>query len=317
MVSSLTAPSPTVYATGAVIALNGGVAGGLMGTTDSSTTVVNAYWNVQTSGMSVGIGQNDSNQTVTGLTTAQLQGGASSLGSAFAGGTGGLYPYLASFYPNGVQAISGVAYQDAGVHALSSGAGSVYTVSGLVNGGAPVTATTGANGYYYLLEPAGAIAATGSSIITYSSPASGALDAAVNGARVAQATGTIGGVDIWGGYLTLSSPAATYSGAWHSAADALNGSGSIAASSELDQAVGSDTAARSMISGLGGVNLLASGNFTFDAAVSLPGNFGVSTPSGTITVADPLTVAGSNSLVLESGGAIAVNAPITSPARAM
>ncbi len=60
------------------------------------------------------------------------------------------------------------------------------------------------------------------------------------------------------------------------------------------------------------MNLIASGNFTFDEAVSLPGNFGVTTPGGTtITVAAPLTVTGSNRLALDSGGAIAVNAPIT------
>ncbi len=124
-------------------------------------------------------------------------------------------------------------------------------------------------------------------------------------------------MDIWGGWLTLPSTA-TYSAAWHSVSEALNGSGAIAASSALSQAVGSDPALTSFIGDLGGLALATSGNFTFDESASLPGNFAVITPSGTtITVADPLTVTGSNSLVLESGGAIAVNAPITVAGAAM
>ncbi len=94
--------------------------------------------------------------------------------------------------------------------------------------------------------------------------------------------------------------------------EALNGSDSNPASSEPAQAIGSDTALMSFVGGLGGLALATSGNFTFDKSVSLPGNFGVITPSGTqITVAVPLTVTGLNTLALDSGGTTVINAPIT------
>ena len=89
----------------------------------------NAYWDTQTSGQTSSAGG-------TGLTTAQLQGAtpisasyfstATNLGdgttSAFSGGANGLYPYLTSFFPSAVQAVSGVAYQDAGATPAASGA---------------------------------------------------------------------------------------------------------------------------------------------------------------------------------------------------
>ncbi len=108
-----------VYSTGAVSSAGFGDVGGLLG--EYVGTISNAYWDTQTSGTSVGVGLNTSSQTVTGLTTAQLQGGSANLGSAFAGGTGGLYPYLASFYPDGVQAISGIALPGCGSDAAGLG----------------------------------------------------------------------------------------------------------------------------------------------------------------------------------------------------
>ena len=48
--------------------------GGLIGYNSSSCPVSNSYWDIETSGQSAGIGTDYSYQTVTGQTTAQLQG---------------------------------------------------------------------------------------------------------------------------------------------------------------------------------------------------------------------------------------------------
>ncbi len=185
-----------VYATGAVIGRNGAIVGGLLGANDG--TIGSAYWDTQTSGTAVGIGEDDEGQTATGLTTAQLQGGISSLDRPSAAGRAACIHIWRASTPTGCRRSQVLRTRDAGVTPLASGANGVNLVSGLVNGGASVTATTGANGYYYLLEPAGTIAAAGSSVITYSSTANGSLDSAVDGARVVQATGTVDHVDIWG-----------------------------------------------------------------------------------------------------------------------
>ncbi|RVA90246.1 filamentous hemagglutinin N-terminal domain-containing protein [Mesorhizobium sp. M7A.F.Ca.CA.004.01.1.1] len=119
----------------------------------------------------IGGGTTGPNVNVVGLSTSSFQnGGANGLSAAFGGGTGGLYPYLKSFYPNGVQAISGIAYKDAGNTPLISGTGQPYytknpglvsVVSGGVNLG---TVSTGVNGYYYLALPAGAVS---NSVLAY------------------------------------------------------------------------------------------------------------------------------------------------------
>ncbi len=159
-------------------------------------------------------------------------------------GAGGLYPYLASFYPNGAQAISGIGYQDAGAHALSSGVGSVYTVSGLVNGGVPVTATTGANGYYYLLEPAGTIAATGSPVLVYTA----------NGASfTSAATGTVNGLDVWGGWLRETTGETTLS----------------STQGLMAQAIGANADVSSLVGGLTDIAIDASApSFAFDQSIN-------------------------------------------------
>ena len=118
------------YATGAVS--GGSNVGGLVGYNGSVICITNGYWDTDTSSITDttrGVGNVSSAPGVTGLTTAQFQDitnpGGLNLGSAFAGGaaggTGGIYPYLKSFFPNGVQAVSGFAYTDAGVNAARLG----------------------------------------------------------------------------------------------------------------------------------------------------------------------------------------------------
>jgi hypothetical protein len=140
--------------------------------------------------------------------------------SAFAGGSGGLYPYLSSFFPGGIQAVSGFAYNyKAGITMpLASGPAGAATVS-VAGGGAGVgSATTGANGYYYVLVPAGTFAAD-AGVVAFTQ-----FDATTHtpeGASFTQSTGAANtaGLDVWGkwrrdqpgsGLTTLSALDATY-----------------------------------------------------------------------------------------------------------
>jgi hypothetical protein len=113
------------YATGAV---SGGVyRGGLVGA-QIGDGISNSYYDTQTTGQSVDVG-NGANFGI-GLTTAQFQSGSANLltaSSAWAGGANGLYPYLSSFFPNGVQAVSGIAYKDAGATLAASGVNGAVT----------------------------------------------------------------------------------------------------------------------------------------------------------------------------------------------
>ncbi len=138
------------YATGAVSG-SGVKVGGLVGF--NGDTVTNGFWDIDTSGRTT----DGLDSTATGLTTAQFQsGGASALGANFAGGANGLYPYLKSFHPNGVQAISGFATTGAGAAAAGAQVG-------LYQGGSQIggAVSTGANGYYYAIVPTATLAASG------------------------------------------------------------------------------------------------------------------------------------------------------------
>ncbi|WP_170182095.1 MBG domain-containing protein [Phreatobacter stygius] len=142
------------YATGAI---RGVVAfGGLIGRNVAGGQVLDSAFDVETTGRAAGISDN-ANGWSTGmaaLTTAQLQTNGLPAGfdpAFWAGGTGGLYPYLKTFFPGGVQAVSGFAYDGTGATPLAS------TVS--VAGGGVVmgSAITGANGYYYVFGAAGTL----------------------------------------------------------------------------------------------------------------------------------------------------------------
>ena len=136
------------YATGLVTGLTdinyNGYAGGLVGDTYGSVT--NGYYDAETTGMA------DSNGGSVGLTTAELQSGTlpSGFDSTVWGTSTTLYPYLTAF---GVitpdQKISGYAYNADGTGATGASVG-VYTGGSLLTGYA---ATSGANGYYYIIVP--------------------------------------------------------------------------------------------------------------------------------------------------------------------
>ncbi|MDX8438520.1 MBG domain-containing protein [Mesorhizobium australafricanum] len=158
------------YSTGAVS--GGWNVGAFIGNNLYDGVVTGAY-DVSTSGPyntsssakpAIGGGTTGGSVNVIGLTTSSFQnGGVSGLSAAFGGGTGGLYPYLKSFYPNGAQAISGIAYKDNGGTPLLSATGQpFYTKNpGLVNvvsnGSTLGTVSTGVNGYYYLVLPNGSV----------------------------------------------------------------------------------------------------------------------------------------------------------------
>ena len=198
-----TASVSNVYSTGAVT--GGSTLGGLVGSNQGqgggTASVSNAYWDTTTSGRTT------DNGGATGLTTDQLQGLATlsggglfntqtALGSAFGGGTGGLFPYLASFFPNGAQAISGTAYSNSsGTTAVGTGTAVTILADGVLG-----SVSTGVGGYYYLAVPAGTLS-TGSAVLAYTS----------SGAVLTQATGTISGLSIDAISLLELTSAATYS----------------------------------------------------------------------------------------------------------
>ncbi|WP_442919598.1 hypothetical protein, partial [Mesorhizobium sp. M7A.F.Ca.CA.002.05.1.1] len=196
------------YSTVAVLGLLGATGvGGSVGF--SWGTVTNVYFDTTTSGTTTGVaGQGAAGVTSTGLTTAQLQGGgATSLSSAFVGGTGGLYPYLNSFYPNGIQAISGIAYKDGGITPLSSATRQPYYaknpgwVTGVSNGVDIGTVTTGVNGYYYIAVPTGWIS---DSVLAYTVRDSHPDDSsgAQNGVtfRTGLAGGNVSNLNVYGNW---------------------------------------------------------------------------------------------------------------------
>ena len=277
------------YATG-VVSGNSHV-GGLVGVNNGS--ISNGYWDTQTSGTATGLGHDTNAQTVTGLTTAQLQGTLPSGFGSSVWGTGvGLYPYFKWQYPTAPQAIGGIAYTSDGGAALSGG-----TVTALVNGNTIGSATTGANGYYYLLADPGTISGSGSAVLAYETGAN-------SGARVDMLTGTATGFDVWGSTLIAPTTATTYTAASATSLQSQN-------TALIAQAVGSNTATANLVAGLTNFGYIASGNFTINAPLTLSNGLYVQA-AGNITVNKAVTLQGATGLELNAGnGAIAINAPVS------
>ncbi|GLQ76999.1 hypothetical protein GCM10007881_05150 [Mesorhizobium huakuii] len=194
------------YSTGPASGINGGTqVGGFVGV--NFGTVANGAFDTTTSGLTNAFGSGSNPGTVTGLATSDFQNGAANgLSAAFGGGSEGLYPYLKSFYPNGVQAISGIAYKDSGVTPLSSDTRQPYYVKnpGLVtavaNGFDLGTVSTGVNGYYYIATPNGTI---GSAVLVYTvqdggPDASGAQNAVT--LRTGLSGGNVSNLNVYGNW---------------------------------------------------------------------------------------------------------------------
>jgi hypothetical protein len=156
LIGSLDGSAQNVYATGAIG--GSGTRGGLIGSMDGGS-LVNAYWDVQTSGVSTSAGG-------TGLTTAQLQ---AALPSGFSASDWGIvagksFPYLVGqFAPAATpQVISGTVYTDNG----NTPAGAGVSVGGFIDGNALAAQQTGSNGYYYFLL-AGNTLGSGADVLVY------------------------------------------------------------------------------------------------------------------------------------------------------
>ena len=280
------------YAIGAVSANGtGSVAGGLIGQ-NLGGTITNSYWDTETSGLSTSDGG-------TGQTTRQLQGSVSfSDGGAFDLTTWsaqeGLFPYLASFFPNGAMALSGTAYGDGGAVPLPGG-----TVTAAANGKSLGTVSVGANGYYYFLEPIDAIA-SGSALIAYSGTGA-RLDTSDD---ALDTNNNLSGFDIWGSTLIAPTATDTYTAAI--ASDLRTEDAAMIAT-----ALGGDATGANLVAGLTRDGYIASGDFTIDRALTLSNGLYVRS-MGSITVADALTLPGTNALTLSApNGSVNFNASVT------
>ncbi len=267
------------YATGAVIGVTS--TGGLVGL-DGTGTVSSGYWDLSTSGQGASGGG-------TGLTTAQLQSGVLPTGfdaSVWSVGPG-LYPYLTSFYPNGVQAISGFAYSNGGSTALKGA-----QVSLVSNGSSLGSAGTGADGYYYVLLPTGTVSAGTNNLLAYTTSSS---------ATLASSTGTTAetGVDLYGDSL-----AGSVTGITLTAASSNLKSGALAVA-------GSNTAAQAAINGATGLWLNTTGfGFIINTPQDVTSLLHVQTTSEPIIVTANMTVEPGAELDLLAGNNLGFSAPV-------
>ncbi len=136
------------YSTGYVA--GGAQRGGFVGYNNAGNSAIsNVYWDIQTSGQALGAAGGLSTG-ITGRTTAQLQG---SLPAGFASSIWGvgtnLYPYLQWRYSTTPHAVSGRVFSDAGSTALAGATVSAVSAGQLIG-----SASSGANGYYYVLGEA-------------------------------------------------------------------------------------------------------------------------------------------------------------------
>jgi filamentous hemagglutinin family protein len=262
------------YATGAVS--GAGALGGLVGV-NSEGLVSSSYWDTQTTGQATSAGG-------TGLTTAQLQG-ALPAGFAAPWATGpGLYPFLTNFFPNGVQAVSGFAYKDAGATPLASGANGANIVTVGANGAAFGAATSGANGYYYVFGPAGSLP-SGTNIVAYTQ--ANATTGAANAATYTVST------DV------ANTSAVEISAGWQ--VDMTGSAGSLSALNAADAAAAGSLAPSAFALPNRQIDFGTS-NFTLDTNLNLSGTLAlegagsVTQPSGAITTGSLLLAGGSFAL---------------------
>jgi len=267
----------------------GGGAGPLIGQS-GGTTVTTAYYNWQTT-VNNSQAQGSQNDGANGVTTATLQsGGLAALGfstSAWSGASGGLYPYLTSFFPNGVQAITGVTSAGSQV--------GVYAGGALLTG---ATTSTGANGAYYEIVAAGTLPTSG--VLAGATVASSG--ASVSGLTYSNNLSFSAGIltlpSLTSGQVSETTGAATFSALQTNLASTF-GSANLTA---LNTALAS--ASLSIISNSGT-------GFTLDQPVTSSGSLGLQTTAGSLTIADAVSTGAGGSLTLNSSSALVIDAPIT------
>ena len=270
------------YATGEVTLSSGG---GLVGS-QSSGTITNSYYDSATTGRG--------GSTGTSQTTSQLQGSLPTGFSTNVWATGtGLYPYLKSFYPNGVIAVSGIAYTS--THTAAGTASiSLYTAGNLAG-----SANSGANGYYYIPIAGG----TGGSTAGVTEALSGG---SVTGAAYSDAanltTSNISGLNVTSGAFNYSTGAASY-------ATFLAGVTSAFGSTYYSTLQTTLASAPSTIN--------ASGNFTIDTGLGMAGTIVIKTLGGDLTVGSDLTLSGTTALTLDAYNNLNVDGNITASGTAV
>ncbi len=280
------------FATGAVQSSTG-EAGGLAGHTEGTITA--SFWDTQTTGAANAVSDNSGTVSATGLTTAQFQDGASAsgLGSAFALSSD-LYPYLTSLFPNGVQAISGFAYSDVGANGLAD-----QTVSLIAGGVARGSATTGANGYYYLTLQAGTVT-PGGALLAYAPSANSATLGLASG--TVSSTGALPGLSLYGQTVTVPTASTTLSGA-------PNLAGAQALAIAADDAAGDATPTIHASTGLG---LITSGaSFTVDQAVTGGLSIQTTAANAPITVSSAINADNGSGVAFVATGVLTIAAPVT------
>ncbi|HEX7798986.1 MAG TPA: GLUG motif-containing protein, partial [Asticcacaulis sp.] len=275
------------FATGFV---RGQYTGGLVGVSESYTpTLIRSYYIPDTTGQCCtadGFGGG------LAVTTAQLQGVLPSGFSSTDWGTGpGLYPYLKVFFPNGAQAISGMAYAD------TSGDAAVGSVAVYSGGKQLGTSGVGANGYYYVVTDAGAIGATtgvGADLTLYG-------DANPSGVGYADThaltDGNVTDLDVTTGRIDVTTGAATDSSVQGGIASAF---GSAIWSGVLANIGNPD------------YGLTATGAFTVDDDPPGFGNLTIRS-GGDLTVAHAITLNGNGSLTLDAHDNLNIDATVTAP----
>ena len=263
-----------VYATGYASGSNG-----LFGVVSSNALIVNAYYDTDTN-TNDGIGYNDGSYSVTGLTTAQLQGNLPSGFSSSAWATGtGLYPYLKTFSPNGLQAIAGTALDGSG------GAAGAAQLAFYADGAQLGNASSGANGYYYFVTAPGT--ATSSTELGATLTLNGASGA--SGLSYTNAPSLSGGnvvnFNIKSNLIDLTTGATRYSNLQN----------------RLTATFGS-SALSNALAGIGSPDykITASGAFNFDQTLTTDGSLNATAAGGIILSAN-----------LTTGGAATFNSAVT------
>ena len=268
----------TAYATGQVTASSNG--SGSIGQNWGSSS--NVYYDIGTSGVA-----NDG----TGMTTSQLQSalptGFSS--STWAGGGGSLYPYLKTFFPTAIAAVSGTASNNN--NAAAAGA----TLNLYSGGSLQGSAVSGANGYYYIALPL--TTNDGQAGITETLSGAGSVSGASFSDNGNLRYGGISGVNVASGAFNEYTSQNSYAAVKTEAASTFGSSfyGSLLTSLAASP-----------------FNLYASSySFTLDSNFDTTSPILVKTLNGNLTVSSDLTLTGTTGLTLEARNNLYIDGNIT------
>ncbi|MFZ1922250.1 MAG: GLUG motif-containing protein, partial [Xanthobacteraceae bacterium] len=269
--------------------------GGLVGAIDQygggGATITNGYWNTDTAGQTgIGADYSGNTQTIQGLTTAKLQGSQppdslnpGALPTGFNATTNGgcascwgivpgqTYP-LFTWQPG---VVSGEVFTTYGESAVGSGT----TVSDVINGSAGTSTVTNASGNYFFYLGSNGIPAN-SQVVVYTTGGSGGVSYQQN------ASGSVSGLNIYGSYLSATTPVALASTLASGLSEAVNGT--------------TNTALQTVVGGLTSELINATGA-TFAIDQSLPYGSATLVLSSTGTVTQSAPIATTNLALLGTG----------------